>query len=111
MEVPYAEGDLKVGGKYKFGMQRTGTDGPVFELFGEYKVFDRPNKLVYTQASKMGGKELPDTEIAITLEETDWKTTMKFAHSGFPTEQERDQSGMGWPSAFDKLEAHVQSLA
>jgi uncharacterized protein YndB with AHSA1/START domain len=108
-DVTFSEGDLKVGGKYRFGM-RSG-EGPEFVLTGEYKEISHPDKLVYTQARvNPDGSPSPGTTITIELEEHEGKTAIVFQHSGFPSKEYRDGAIHGWNEAFEKLEFHLTSL-
>lgn len=103
MKVTFSEGDLKVGGIYKFGMKLLSNKGPEMILTGEYREIDEPNKLVYTQVYQMpDGNVSPETVITITLDENDGKTQMIFHHTGFMNKQGRDNARMGWADAFDK---------
>ena len=106
LDVTFSEGELKVGEKYSYGMKSG--EVPEFVITGEYKEIDQPNRLVFTQ-SRVGAPG-PETEISITLEEHEGKTTMVFHHTGFASTEFRDRAGMGWPQAFEKLESHLTSL-
>ncbi|MHA1950074.1 MAG: SRPBCC family protein [Candidatus Thorarchaeota archaeon] len=106
LDVTFSEGELKVGETYRYGMQSG--EGPEFVLTGEYKEIAQPDRLVYTQLRV--GAPGPETEISITLEEHDSKTTMEFHHSGFPSKEYRDGAIHGWTQAFEKLENHLTSL-
>ncbi|MHA2350741.1 MAG: SRPBCC domain-containing protein, partial [Candidatus Thorarchaeota archaeon] len=74
LDVTFSEGELKVGGKYSYGMQSS--EGPEFVMTGEYKEIVQPDRLVYTQ-SRLGAPG-SETEVAITLNEHEGKTTMTF---------------------------------
>ena len=104
-DVTFSEGELKVGEKYRYGMQSG--EGPEMVLTGKYKEIDQPDRLVYTQ-SRLGAPD-SETEISITLEENEGKTTMVFQHSGFPSKEFRDGAIHGWNQAFEKLEFHLTS--
>ena len=106
LDVTFSEGELKVGGTYRYGMKSG--KGPEFVLKGEYKEIDRPDRLVYTQSQTNGPG--PETEITITLDERAGKTTMVFQHSGFPSKEFRDGAIHGWNEAFEKLENHLTSI-
>jgi uncharacterized protein YndB with AHSA1/START domain len=106
LDVTFSEGELKVGGTYRYSM-RSGR-GPEFVLTGEYKEIERPDRLVYTQSQANGPG--PETVITITLDESESKTTMTFQHSGFPTKEFRDGAIHGWNQAFEKLESHLTSM-
>ena len=105
--VTFSEGEFRVGGKYSYGM-RSG-DGPEYVMTGEYKEIGQPDRLAYTQ-SRVGAPD-SETEISITLEESEGKTTMVFQHSGFPSKEFRDGAIHGWNDAFEKLESHLASLS
>ncbi len=105
-DVTFSEGELKVGGTYSYGM-RSG-DGPEFIMTGVYREIAQPDRIVYTQ-SRVGAPD-SETEISITLEEYEGKTTMLFHHSGFPSKEFRDGAVHGWNDAFEKLESHLTSL-
>jgi uncharacterized protein YndB with AHSA1/START domain len=105
-DVTFSEGKLKVGEKYSYGMQSG--EGPELVMAGEYREINSPDRLVYTQSRR--GAPGPETEISITLEEHNGKTTMVFHHSGFPSKEFRDGAIHGWNQAFEKLESHLTSL-
>ncbi len=105
LDVTFSEGELKVGGKYSYGMKSG--DGPEYVLKGEFKEIDAPDRLVYTQSRH--GAPGPETEITITLEEHESITTMEFHHTGFPSKEFRDGAIQGWNQAFEKLESHLMN--
>lgn len=108
-DVTFSEGDLKVGGNYRFGM-RSG-EGPEIVLTGEYKEITQPVKLVYTQSREIpDGRSSPETTITIKLEANEGKTAMVLHHIGFPSREFRDGAIHGWNEAFEKLESHLTSL-
>lgn len=110
MIISSSEGEVRVGGSYKYTMKQEGGDRE-HTLGGEYIRIEPPDQVVYTQYVIMAnGQKMHDTEISITLEEDGTETIMTFVHSGFPTKKDRDMSGMGWPSAFEKLENYLPSL-
>jgi uncharacterized protein YndB with AHSA1/START domain len=106
LDVTFSEGELKVGGKYRYGMRSR--DGPEFIMTGEYKGIHQPDRLVYTQ-SRIGSPD-SETEISITLEEHQGKTIMEFRHTGFPSREFRDGAIHGWNDAFEKLERLLSDL-
>ncbi|MHA2188043.1 MAG: SRPBCC family protein [Candidatus Thorarchaeota archaeon] len=106
LDVTFSEGELKVGGKYSYGMQSS--EGPEFVMTGEYKEIVQPDRLVYTQ-SRLGAPG-SETEVAITLNEHEGKTTMTFHHTGFPSKEFRDGAIHGWNEALEKLESHLNSI-
>jgi len=108
-EVSLAEGDLKVGGKYKMVLRSR--EGNEYGLAGEYRELSKPDKVVYTQyLDPSYGMDNPITEITITLEENDGVTTMLFVQTGFASRQARDQSLIGWTQGFENFENYVKTL-
>ncbi len=111
MKITFSEGDVKVGGTYRFGMQSASGKGPEMVLTGSYKEINRPERVVYTQFMEMpDGKKSPETEIEILLEENKGTTQMVFHHSRFPSAGDRDNARIGWTDAFGKLTDLVHSM-
>ncbi|MHA2171504.1 MAG: SRPBCC family protein [Candidatus Kariarchaeaceae archaeon] len=106
MEIDAVETDLVVGGKYKLSM-RSPEQGFTFELFGEYKEIDPPNKIVYTQ--NVPGLE-PMSTITISLSQDGDMTQMVFRQSGIASKQMRDGGLKGWAPVFDRLSEYISNL-
>jgi uncharacterized protein YndB with AHSA1/START domain len=111
----------KPGDRWRIGMRgkRPGTDIEV-EMWqgGVLKESVPPELLVYTYAwEKRSAVGLPEdgdpheTTVTVRFEEKDGKTTMHFHQAFFVTAGERDGHNGGWSSAFERLEAVVNSLA
>ena len=111
MNITFSEGNLKVGGTYKFGMKSVSNQGPERILVGAYKEIDSPSRLVYTQSYLMlDGNKSPETVINITLDNDNGKTQMIFHHTGFMSKEGRDMARMGWEQAFNKLVSVISSM-
>lgn len=106
MEVNAVETDLVVGGKYKVSMHSP-EQGFNFELFGEYKEIDPPNKIVYTQ--NVPGSE-PMSTITITLSQDSHMTQMVFKQTDIASKQMRDHGLNGWAPVFDRLAEYINSM-
>ena len=110
MTTPNAEVDLRVGGKYAVTMEYDET-GEKVTVRGEFKVIDKPNKLVFTW--KWDGSDMEVTEVTIMFRETAKdETLVTLIHSGFslhPTENDiknnwtHETHKQGWTTAFEKL--------
>ena len=110
MTVSFSEGVLKVGEKYRFGMESPDGAHKVV-LTGEYQEIQQPDKLVYTQAYTMpDGSTNEETLITIRLEEIGNKTQMIFHQNGFTSAAGRDNAIKGWNEAFDKIENLLENL-
>jgi uncharacterized protein YndB with AHSA1/START domain len=106
--APIAEVDLRVGGKYRFGMLEPGKDAP-YVSYGVYQEVVEPEKLVFTWAfEKMPGDD-PDfvpAETLVTVEFIDKgdATEVVLTHERFPDEHMRDEHQGGWFGCLDGLE-------
>jgi uncharacterized protein YndB with AHSA1/START domain len=106
MSTQTAEADLKVSGAWKVEM--VNSKGTVYPCFGEYKVIDRPNKLVFTW-SPSGGKDDYMTTVTILLKKvSDTVTELTLTHEGLRNEKEyKDHSG-GWNGCLDMLKKFAE---
>lgn len=110
--TPHVEMDVRVGGKYRFGM-RSDDDPAMMFVHGEYLEVDPPARLVFTyvwEPEGAGAKwvefDLANlrTTVTIELREHQGKAELTIKHEGFPTREGRDQHHHGWWSNFDCLE-------
>ncbi len=106
--APIAEVDLKVGGKYRFGMLEPGKGAP-YVAYGVYKEVVPPAKLVFTWTfEKMAGDD-PDfvpAETLVTVEfiQKDGATEVVLTHERFPDEHMRDEHQAGWGGCLEGLD-------
>jgi uncharacterized protein YndB with AHSA1/START domain len=106
--APIAEVDLKVGGKYRFGMLEPGKDAP-YVAYGVYQEVVPPAKLVFTWTfEKMAGDD-PDfvpAETLVTVEfiQKDGATEVVLTHKRFPDEHMRDEHQAGWGGCLEGLD-------
>jgi uncharacterized protein YndB with AHSA1/START domain len=112
-DTPVAEVDLRVGGRYRLSM-RNPESGDVHTVVGEYKEVERPERLAYTWAwegepSEQSGSE--DTLVTVEFAERDGGTALVLTHTGFATEQSREQHAHGWVACLDNLRSRVLSTA
>jgi uncharacterized protein YndB with AHSA1/START domain len=100
MQVPTAEVDLKVGGRYRMVMR--GPDGAEHRVSGVYKQVDPPKRLVYTWQ----WEQTPDAvETVVTVEFRDLgaSTEIVLRQEGFSSIDERERHNKGWNGCLDKL--------
>lgn len=114
--TPIAEVDLRVGGRYRLGMQAPDVDSPRV-CTGTYREVTPPAKLVYTWAweppPSPAGADLPDYaramvdmgETVVTVEFNDLggSTEVVLTHEGFPDQGTRDMHGEGWAGCLTQL--------
>lgn len=99
-ETPQAEVDLRVGGSVRIVMRRP--DGSEAGARGEYRVVDRPNRLVMTWAFDID----PSNEqlIELSFSQSGDATTVLMVNSGISTDERRESQNYGWNGCLDQLE-------
>ena len=78
-----------------------------------YKEISPPHRLVMTHAwLQEDGSTSPETLVTVTPREpAPGKTEMLFHQGPFDSPRSRDGHEGGWSTSFDKLEAHLASVA
>ena len=99
-ETPVAEVDLRVGGRVRVVMRRP--DGTDAEAWGEYRVIDRPRRLVMTWTFF----DEPDNEqlLDLSFSESGGSTTVLLVNSEISTDDRRRSQDEGWRGCLDQLE-------
>ena len=99
-DTPDAEVDLREAGRVRVVMRRP--DGTEAGMGGEYKVIDRPHRLVMTWTFD----DYPDNEqlIELTFSESEGSTTVVMINSRISTDGRRDAQDMGWYGCFNELQ-------
>ena len=98
-ETPEAEVDLRVGGTVRIVMRRP--DGVDVGAHGEFRLIDRPRRLVMTWTFN----DDPDNEqlIELSFSEANGATTVAMVNSGISTDERRDSQDFGWRGCLDQL--------
>ena len=98
-DTPRAEVDLRVGGKVRVVMRRP--DGSEAEAAGEYRVIDRPRRLVmsWTFYDEPANKQL----IELSFTEVAGATTVVLVNTGISTDARRDSQDEGWRGCLEML--------
>jgi uncharacterized protein YndB with AHSA1/START domain len=98
-ETPAAEVDLRVGGKVRVVMRRP--DGREAGMGGQYRLIDRPHRLVMTWTFD----DYPANEqlIELTFSESEGATTVLMMNSRISTDGRRDAQDIGWYGCFNEL--------
>jgi len=112
--APFAELDLRVGGKYLFLMRSP--EGKDYWSTGTYREIVPMEKIVATDSfSDEKGNVVPASNygmtgdwpleliVTVTFEDQDKKTKMTLNHVGFPPGEPREMAYEGWNQSFDKL--------
>ena len=99
-DTPEADVDLRVGGRVRVVMRRP--DGSQVEARGEYRVINRPHRLVMTWTFD----DDPSNEqlMELSFSESGGSTTVLMVNSGISTDARRDAQDWGWRGCLDRLE-------
>jgi len=106
--TPVAEVDLRVGGKYRLGMQDPEKDQP-WVATGEFRVIDPPAKLVYTWAWEVPGMQMPDTLVIVEFNEVPEQTELVLTHEQFPDAAATAEHNKGWKGCLSVLAGSLES--
>ncbi len=101
--TPVAEVDLRVGGKVRIVMRRP--DGSEAGAAGEFRVIDRPHRLVMTWT--FDGAPSNEQLIELTFAESGGATTVVMVNSGISTAERRETQDWGWRGCLRELERLV----
>ncbi len=100
--MPIAEVDLRVGGKYRFGMKPPKTDVP-YVAFGTYREVRFPEKLVFTWSWENPDANVGETLVTVEFRDLGDSTEVTLTHELFPDEKSRDDHNKGWNGCLDRL--------
>lgn len=100
-ETPYAEVDLRVGGRVRIVM-RNPEDGAEYGGSGEYTVIDPPRRLSFTWRWDRDDESLTQL-LQVEFIEHSETTTVVLTDSGIPSKDVEDHRD-GWTKCFDNLE-------
>ncbi len=106
------QADFRTGGSYRIEMKTTGgcnSDASgIAVVGGVYREVKPPERIVFTWAW-LNDEEAPETVVTVELADLGSETLMTFTHSGFASEESRDNHEHGWSGSFEKLEALLAS--
>jgi uncharacterized protein YndB with AHSA1/START domain len=108
MEPSLAEVDLREGGRYRLGMRDT-ESGAEHTVGGEYREIRRPERIVFTWTWEENPQMATDTLVEVDFLEDGDGTEVVLKHTGFTSEELRDQHAHGWTGCLDNLERRVFS--
>lgn len=100
-ELPAAELDLSVNGRYRFTMKPP--DGDPFHLSGRFLEIDPPSRLVYTFSWEEPAPDDRETVVKLTLDAPADGTRVSLSHGLFTTEERLTLHRNGWTDSFEKL--------
>jgi uncharacterized protein YndB with AHSA1/START domain len=101
--VVLAEGDARPGGRFRISMRSP--EGDVFTAAGSYLEVRASERLVFTWTWEAGHDiDGLETRVQIDLVPEEGQTLLVMAHSGLPSEEERNGHERGWTGALGHLE-------
>jgi uncharacterized protein YndB with AHSA1/START domain len=95
-----AEVDLRVGGRYRISNQLP--DGRTLMIEGEFRVVERPYRLVYTWCAGEDRRSL----VTVRFEPRGDATEVIVVHEQVPNETLRESHEQGWTGCLDALERY-----
>ncbi|MFQ5657185.1 MAG: SRPBCC domain-containing protein [Candidatus Methylomirabilales bacterium] len=101
-QTSVAEIDLRVGGRYRFGMRQL-PDGEVFYNSGTYREVQPPARLVYTWRWERADMDFGETLVTVEFLDRGGETELVLTHELFPNTEERDRHTWGWNGTLDRL--------
>jgi len=105
--TPIAQVDLRVGGRYRLGMQPPDSQ-EIIVAEGIYREIIQPEKLVFTWRWETPNESDPYTLVTIEFLSRGNETEIVLTHEGFADEPQRDQHQQGWVGCLNQLEAHIR---
>jgi len=99
-----AEVDLRVGGGYR--ISNLLPDGRTLVIEGEFRVVERPSRLVYTWCAGEDRESL----VTVRFEPRGDATEVIVVHEQIPNETLRESHEMGWTGCLDGLEKHLSAV-
>ncbi len=99
--TPVVEIDLRVGGKYRFGMQFP--EAEIFYVSGTYQEVRAPEKLVFTWRWEQPDMDFGESLVTIEFHAHDHTTEVTLKHENFPNEELCRRHNEGWRDFFDNF--------
>ncbi len=100
-EIPFAEIDLKVGGKYRIGI-KDHTSNRMYVATGAYREIHPAERLVFTWMWE-GDPTFGETLVTVEFRRKEMDTEMLLIHELFQSVKARDDHKHGWNACFSKL--------
>ncbi len=101
-----AEIDLRVGGRYRFGMRDPAKDHD-HVVSGEFIEVDAPNRLVYTWAWEEPTEHPGQSRVTVEFIENGNTTDLLVTHDGFPELSYTEAHNQGWQACLNVFEGYI----
>lgn len=99
--------DLRVGGHYR--IDNAMPDGSTLTIHGEFRVIERPTRLVYTWRTSRDPEE--SSLVTVCFEARGTQTEVIVAHEQIPSQPARTGHERGWIGCLEGLERWVLGQA
>jgi uncharacterized protein YndB with AHSA1/START domain len=106
--VPYSEGELRPGGKWRCCMRAP--NGSELWLGGVYREIVPNRLLVMTHAWEEDGVPGHETVVTVRFQDLGGRTKVTLEQGGFDSTGARDGHGEGWSECFDLLAEHLVTI-
>jgi len=110
-ETPLAEVDAREGGSYRLSMKTD--EGQMHTVHGEYTEVRPPERIAYTWSWEQGPDEAmhggDNSLVVVDFVEDGDGTLVRLRHSGFASEEARENHVQGWQAVMANLERSVFS--
>jgi uncharacterized protein YndB with AHSA1/START domain len=103
--VCIAEVDLRVGGRYRIGMQPPDRDAP-HTFYGVYREIRPPERLVYTSNWEPPDRDTGETLVTIELAAREDATEAIVTHESLPDSASAEDHTRGWTGTLESLARH-----
>jgi uncharacterized protein YndB with AHSA1/START domain len=105
ISVPQATTEPRVGGRFRIVMKSGAREIP---HEGEYRVIDRPRRLVFTWKSEPAGDTLVTIQFVAVSER---RTKVILTHERFATETSRDSHRNGWTAVLEAMDRTMEAIS
>ena len=99
--TPVVEIDLRVGGKYRFGMQFPNRE--ILYVNGIYREVRPPERLVFTWRWEKVDMNFGESQVTLEFHERGSVTEVTLRHENLPTAEVCEIHRQGWSDFFDKF--------
>lgn len=99
----HIEADVRPGGRFRHCLESSAGDESLWHN-GVFREVVPPERLVFTFKWEEAGERGLETIVTVTFADAGGKTRMTLRQTPFQSDAERDGHGVGWNSAFDRLE-------
>lgn len=108
VDCPFAEVDLRVGGKYRIANRMS--DGSVLWISGHFEEISPLSKLVYSWRIEGDGilERPPEERVTVTFTERGSHTDVSVLHEQISSEEIRKSHRRGWQGCLDALADYLR---